>query len=72
MRKIGLFLLVGALLAGCSSNPTNEPSDKEINDAVAKKMKAIDDDPSMTPEQKAELKKHVAGPVGGPGGSGKR
>lgn len=67
-----MIALVVSALVGCSSNPTNEPSTKEINDAVAKKMKAIDDDPTMTPEGKAELKKHIAGPVGGAGNGQKR
>ncbi|MBS1706595.1 MAG: hypothetical protein JST40_12035 [Armatimonadetes bacterium] len=48
-------------LVGCSSNPTNEPSDNDIKTAVDKKMKAIDEDPSMTPEQKEEMKKHISG-----------
>jgi hypothetical protein len=64
MRKIALFGILCSLMVGCGSEPTNEPSSKEINDAVANKMKAIDNDPSMNAEQKAELKKHIAGPVG--------
>ena len=66
MRKLALFAIVGAILTGCGSEPTNEPGAKEINDAVANKYKAIDNDPSMNAEQKAELKKHIAGPVGDP------
>lgn len=72
MRKFALFVLAGIVVGGCTSNPTNEPTEKDINDAVAKKMKAIDDDPSMTAEQKAEMKKHLGGPVGGAGGPSKR
>jgi|CXWL01.1.fsa_nt_gi hypothetical protein len=59
-----ILLVVAVFVAiGCTGNPTNEPSVDEINKAVDRKMKAIDDDPSMSPEQKAELKKHIAGPA---------
>lgn len=60
---IGAAALLGGVVAGCDNNPTNEPSSKAINDAVEAKYKAIDNDPSMNAEQKAELKKHIAGPA---------
>lgn len=63
MKKLALLPLLLVLLTGCDSNPTNEPSVADINKAVEDKYKAIDNDTSMTPEQKAELKKHIAGPV---------
>lgn len=72
MRKIAMFALVGIVVGGCSSNPTNEPSDKEINDAVARRNKHIDDNPNMTAEDKARMKEHLGRPVGGPDGPGKR
>ncbi|HLO98367.1 MAG TPA: hypothetical protein VK171_07220 [Fimbriimonas sp.] len=63
MKKLILLTLPLAVIFGCDSNPTNEPSAEDINKAVERKMKAIDDDPSMTAEQKAEMKKHISGPA---------
>lgn len=63
MKKLILLTLPLIVIFGCDSNPTNEPSADDINKAVERKMKAIDDDPSMTPEQKEELKKHISGPA---------
>lgn len=63
MKKLALLPLLLVFLAGCDSNPTNEPSAADINAAVEAKYKAIDNDPSMTPEQKVEMKKHIAGPA---------
>ena len=59
-------------ISGCNSNPTNEPTADEINQAVEAKYKAIDADPKMTDEQKAELKKHIAGPAKADAGTGRR
>lgn len=59
MNKILVLILVaslGLVAAGCTSNPTNEPSAQEIVDANSKRAAAIDADPSMTPEQKAKMK----------------
>jgi uncharacterized protein YcfL len=64
MRKIALFSILGIALVGCSSNPTNEPTTQDINNAVQSKFDAIDKDPNLTAEQKAEMKKHMSGPVG--------
>ncbi len=63
MKKLALLPLLLIVLAGCDSNPTNEPAVDEINKAVEAKFKAIDDDPKLTPEQKAEMKKHMSGPA---------
>ncbi len=63
MKKLALIPFVVIALTGCDSNPTNEPSAEDINAAVEAKYKAIDNDPSMTAEQKAEMKKHIAGPA---------
>lgn len=67
MKKLILTAVPLLFVFGCDSNPTNEPSADDINAAVERKMKAIDDDPTLTPEGKAEMKKHIAGPAkGGP------
>ena len=69
MKKRSLFglilgaIAIGAFVSGCDSNPTNEPTAKEIDAAVEAKYKAIDNDPSMNAAQKAEMKKHIAGPA---------
>jgi hypothetical protein len=66
MKRLALIPLLAVALFGCDSNPTNEPSAEDINKAVDAKYKAIDNDPSMTAEQKAEMKKHIAGPATAP------
>ena len=63
MKKLALLPLIAIAIFGCDSNPTNEPQVDEINRAVEAKFKAIDDDPKLTPEQKAEMKKHMSGPA---------
>lgn len=74
MKHVLGLIAFGVLCFGCSGNPTNEPDAAAINDAVKKKFEAIDNDPNMTPEQKAEMKKHMGGPVseGGDANSGRR
>lgn len=44
------------VLAGCDSNPTNEPTPDAIKAANIKRAAAIDADPSMNAEQKAKMK----------------
>lgn len=48
-----------ALMVGCSGNATNEPSVAAIEDANAKRAAAVDNDPLLTPAQKAEMKSHM-------------
>ncbi|MDX2066120.1 MAG: hypothetical protein SFX74_10285 [Fimbriimonadaceae bacterium] len=51
------ILLAAALaIGGCDSNPTNEPSQADIEKANADRAKAIDNDASLTPEGKAKMK----------------
>ncbi len=56
MKRAFPFLTLALLLAGCSSNPTNEPSAGAIQDANQKRAAAIDADPNMSPEQKQKMK----------------
>lgn len=49
-----IFSIVCAV--GCDSNPTNEPTQAEIEDAKAAQIKAIDADTTMTAEDKQRLK----------------
>lgn len=67
LKTLLLTTISTLILIGCSGNPTNEASVEDINKAVEKKFKAIDEDPNLTPEQKTEMKKHMGGPAGNPG-----
>ncbi len=51
---ISLLCLVAIL--GCSGNPTNEPSASDIQKANDNRAAAIDNDPKLTPDQKAKMK----------------
>ncbi len=52
-----LFLLVlcGGIIAGCDSNPTNEPTQASIDAANATRLKAIQDDPKMSEADKQKM-----------------
>lgn len=67
LKKALLVLLPVVALAGCDSNPTNAPSDAALKAADDKRSAAIDKDPSLTPQQKADMKSHLGlgrGPSG--------
>jgi len=51
--------LAGLSLYGCSGNPTNEPTADAVAKANRDRAAAIDNDPSMTPEQKALMKEKM-------------
>lgn len=54
-----------AILSGCSGEPTNEPSAADVSKANADRAAAVDNDPKLTPQQKADLKAHMGlGPKG--------
>lgn len=56
----GLFSILAAMvLVGCQGDPTNAPTAKAVEDANAKRMADIDNNPKLTPEQKAQLKSHL-------------
>lgn len=66
MKRICALILAALVasigLVGCGdSNPTNEPSQADIDKAVENKFKHVDNDPNLTPEQKEEMKKHMSG-----------
>ena len=65
MKRICALILAALVtsigLIGCDSNPTNEPSQADIDKAVENKFKKIDEDPTLTPQQKEEMKKHMSG-----------
>lgn len=59
MKKLAaLSLLFAAIfVVGCEpAEPTNEPTQEAIDKANADRAKAIDNDPSMTPEGKQKMK----------------
>jgi len=60
------LLTLSLFVAGCDSNPTNEPSEAAIKEANVKRAAAIDNDPKLTPEQKAKMKQvlHLDGNSG--------
>ena len=51
-------------LAGCSGNPTNEASAAEVQKSNADRKAAIDNDATLTPEQKEAYKAHLGGAAG--------
>lgn len=70
LLPLALFSLMAA---GCDSNPTNEPSKSEIDEANAARAAAIDNDPSITPEGKKKMKEmmHLNG-ASSPGAEGRK
>jgi hypothetical protein len=71
LRKDFLILGFVAILAfgaaGCDRNPTNAPSKEDVKKADDARLKAIENDPNLTPEQK-EMQKKMMGLA--PGGRG--
>lgn len=58
-------LIGGLFLAGCDDNPTNAPSEEAVKKSNADRAAAVDNDPSLTPEQKELMKSHMGlGPKG--------
>lgn len=49
-------MCVVAVGVGCSGNPTNEPSAAAVQKANEDRAKAIDNDPTFTPQQKEQMK----------------
>lgn len=68
-RLLVFALLPFSVLAGCDSNPTNEPSQAEIDQAKKDQVAAIDKDPSMSDQDKENLKRAKGLIPGGPPGS---
>jgi len=62
--KIAVLALVGLAAFGCTGNPTNAPSVEEAKAADVSRVKAIDDNPNLTAEQKANMKAHMNGGKG--------
>ncbi len=60
MKTILVFLaaaVAASLCGGCvDSNPTNEPSKQAIEDADKRRAQKIDEDPNMSPADKAKMK----------------
>ena len=55
MNRVWILICAAAIAAGCDSNPTNEPSKASIDQANADRLKAIENDPSLTPEGKEKM-----------------
>jgi hypothetical protein len=71
LKKTLLCLLLAMplfVVVGCDSNPTNAPSQAEIDQAKTDQIAAIDKDPSMTEEDKQRLKQAKGLVPGGPPG----
>lgn len=65
MNRIALIAILAAgCLTGCSSNPTNAPTVEEAKAADASRAAAIDNNPNLTPQQKAAIKSHMNGGKG--------
>lgn len=66
-------LILPALFAlaaiGCDSNPTNAPTAADIKQAEQDQIKAIDNDPKMSAQDKENLKRAKGFISGGPPGS---
>jgi|GEM_PF-2394027 len=63
MKRIALFaaaIATFALMAGCGDG-RKEASKTEIDEANIARVKAIDDDPSLTAEQKTAMKARLGG-----------
>jgi hypothetical protein len=65
IKPLLLTIPLALVLAGCQGDQTNAPSVKAVEDANAKRIEAIDNDPRLTPEQKAAMKAHIGGVTGG-------
>lgn len=52
---LAVVLLAGGALFGCDSNPTNEPAKAEIEEANAARLKAIENDKSLSKEGKEKM-----------------
>jgi hypothetical protein len=60
-RTLVVCAFASLAIAGCTSNPTNEPSAAEIEKANADRFAAIDNNPNYTPAQKEAMKSRMGG-----------
>ncbi len=67
LKLAGAAIAICVPLFGCDSNPTNEPPPAAIDQANAKRAAAIDNDPKMTPDEKAKMKSMLHLDGGAPG-----
>ena len=60
-----LLIILGAICAmvGCTGSTavSDQPSEAEIQAGIDRRMKAIDDDPNMTPQAKQIAKDRIKG-----------
>lgn len=56
IKPLITVVCLAAVLVGCSGNPTNEPSAADVKKANDARAAAIDNDASLSPEQKAKMK----------------
>lgn len=57
---LALFAVASLAGWGCFGNPTNEPTLAEIQEADRAREAAIDNDPTLTPEQRELMKQHMS------------
>ena len=65
MKGLSAGLLAALLLAGCTGNPTNAPTEDAVKKANVDRAAAIDNDTSLTPEGKAKMKEMMGLTPGG-------
>lgn len=68
----GIIIIPFALLmlAGCQEHDTNVITPEAVEQANKDRMKAIDDNPDMTPEGKQKMKEMLNRGAGGASGQG--
>jgi hypothetical protein len=67
---LALFAVSVLVAVGCDSNPTNAPTKAAVEDANAARLKAIEENPNLTAEQKEMQKRMMGLTDGGRGGEG--
>jgi len=67
-----LCLIVAAFLLGCGDDSNRVVSPAESQAADVKRQAFIDNNPNLTPEQKAIMKSHMGGPPPPAGPTGRR
>ncbi len=66
MKKSHLILVpVFAALLGCQGDPTNAPTAQAVEDANKARIEAIENDTTLTREQKDMMKSRLGGVTGG-------
>jgi hypothetical protein len=59
--QIAFLSLLALLLIGCTGDTSvsKQPSQAEIQAGIDRRVKEIDDNPNLSPEQKEQMKSHI-------------